>query len=138
MRTYAQYCALARGLDAIGDRWTLLIVRELLLQGPSRYAELRRGLPGIATNMLADRLRDLEAHGIAPGNRGVATLPAGGLELDRVIRAIGRGGAPLLAVPTPRETSQSHWLALPLQELLKDPAPRRAPQTLEGRTGDEP
>jgi len=138
MRTYAQYCALARGLDAIGDRWTLLIVRELLLQGPSRYAELRRGLPGIATNMLADRLRDLEAHGIVTRKHGVATLTARGLELEPVIRAIGRWGAPLLAVPTPKETFQSHWLALPLQELLKDHAPKRAPQTLEVRTGDEP
>jgi hypothetical protein len=109
MRSYGQYCAMARGLDVIGDRWNLLIVRELLLQGPSRYAQLQRGLPGVATNLLADRLR-----------------------------AIGRWGAPLLGQPTPSEAFQSHWLALPLQEFLKDHAPTRAPQTLEVRTGDEP
>jgi DNA-binding HxlR family transcriptional regulator len=138
VRSYGQYCALARGLDAIGDRWTLLIVRELLLQGPSRYAELQRGLPGIATNMLADRLRDLEASGVVVRKDGVATLTPRGRELEPVMRAIGRWGAPLLAQPTPNEAFQSHWLALPLQEFLKDHAPKRAPQTLELRTGDEP
>ena len=83
MRTYGQYCAMARGLDVIGDRWTLLIIRELLLQGPSRYAELQRGLPGIATNLLADRLRELEANGIVTRNDGVVTLTARGHELER-------------------------------------------------------
>ena len=138
MRTYGQYCAMARGLDVIGDRWTLLIVRELLLQGPSRYAELQRGLPGIATNLLADRLRDLEGEGIVVRKNGVASLTPRGRELEPVMRAIGRWGAPLLAQPTPNEAFQSHWLALPLQEFLADHAPDRRPQTLEVRTGDEP
>jgi DNA-binding HxlR family transcriptional regulator len=138
MRSYGQYCAMARGLDVIGDRWNLLIVRELLLQGPSRYAQLQRGLPGVATNLLADRLRDLEAGGVVIRKDGVATLTPRGRELEPVMRAIGRWGAPLLAQPTPREAFQSHWLALPLQEFLKDHAPTRAPQTLEVRTGDEP
>jgi DNA-binding HxlR family transcriptional regulator len=138
MRTYGEYCAMARGLDLIGDRWTLLIIRELLLQGPSRYAELQRGLPGIATNLLADRLRDLEAEGIVVRKDGVASLTQRGRELEPVMRAIGRWGAPLLAQPTPNEAFQSHWLALPLQEFLADHAPKRKPQTLEVRTGDEP
>ena len=138
MRTYGQYCAMARGLDVIGDRWTLLIIRELLLQGPSRYAELQRGLPGIATNLLADRLRDLEAEGIVVRKDGIASLTPRGRELEPVMRAIGRWGAPLLAQPTPNEAFQSHWLALPLQEFLADHAPDRRPQTLEVRTGDEP
>ena len=60
MRTYGQYCSVAKALDVVGDRWTLLIVRELLLQGPCRYTDLKGGLPGIATNLLADRLRELE------------------------------------------------------------------------------
>src|SRR5258708_35314005 len=64
MRSYHQYCAIAKTLDVIGDRWNLLIVRELLLQGPSRYTDLHQGLPGIATNLLAERLRDLESNGI--------------------------------------------------------------------------
>ena len=60
MRTYGQYCSVAKALDVVGDRWTLLIIRELLLQGPCRYTDLKGGLPGIATNLLADRLRELE------------------------------------------------------------------------------
>ena len=138
MRTYGQYCAMARGLDVIGDRWTLLIVRELLLQGPSRYAELQRGLPGIATNLLADRLRELEANGVVTRDDGVVSLTPRGRQLEPVMRAIGRWGAPLLAETMPHEQFQSHWLALPLQEFLADHAPARRPQTLEIRTGDEP
>src|SRR5438094_9936537 len=59
-RSYDQYCAVARGLDVIGDRWTLLLVGDLLL-GPKRYKDLLSGLPGIGTNLLADRLKQLEA-----------------------------------------------------------------------------
>jgi DNA-binding HxlR family transcriptional regulator len=138
MRSYGQFCAMARGLDVIGDRWNLLIVRELLLRGPSRYAELQRGLPGIATNLLADRLRDLEANGVVTREGGLCSLTPRGRELEPVMRAIGRWGAPLLAETSPNEIFQSHWLALPLQELLADHAPKRPPQTLEVRTGDEP
>src|ERR1041385_5860664 len=64
MRSYDEYCAIAKSLDVVGDRWTLLIVRELALSGPSRYTDLRNGLPGIATNLLAERLRDLELAGV--------------------------------------------------------------------------
>jgi DNA-binding HxlR family transcriptional regulator len=60
MKSYGQRCPLARALDVIGDRWTLLIVRELLL-GPRRYTDLFDGLPGIGTNILAGRLEDLQA-----------------------------------------------------------------------------
>jgi DNA-binding HxlR family transcriptional regulator len=138
MRTYGQYCAMAKGLDVIGDRWTLLIVRELLLRGPSRYGELQNGLPGIATNLLADRLRDLAAAGVVARADGDVVLTARGRELDPVMRAIGRWGAPLLAHAQPDDVFQSHWLALPLRELLADHAPAKPPQTLELRTGDEP
>src|SRR5438552_18368375 len=61
-RSYDQYCAVARGLDVIGDRWTLLLVRDLLL-GPKRYKDLLRVLPGIGSNLLADRLKQLESAG---------------------------------------------------------------------------
>src|SRR6266571_596570 len=57
MRSYGQYCSVAKALDVIGDRWTLLVVRELLLQGGCRHADLMTGLPGIATNLLSDRRR---------------------------------------------------------------------------------
>src|SRR2546422_8235183 len=61
MRSYGQFCGLAKSLDVIGDRWTLLIVRELLIRGPARYTDLRIGLPGIPTNLLAERLRDMRS-----------------------------------------------------------------------------
>src|SRR3954470_819895 len=64
MKSYGHFCGIAKALDAIGDRWSLLIVRELLVRGPCRYTDLRAGLPGIATNLLADRLVDLETAGV--------------------------------------------------------------------------
>src|SRR5437660_11334834 len=97
MRSYRQYCALARALDLVGDRWTLLIVRELGLRGPSRYTDLQHGLPGIATNMLADRLREMEDAGIVrrdPAPPPVATalsqLTARGQALVPVACALPR------------------------------------------------
>src|SRR2546426_318753 len=74
MRSYGQFCGLAKSLDVIGDRWTLLIVRELLIRGPSRYTDLRIGLPGIPTNLLADRLRDMEEAGLL--RRDMSPAPA--------------------------------------------------------------
>src|SRR5205085_10323613 len=64
MKVYGQFCGIAKALDVIGDRWSLLVVRELLVRGPCRYTDLRAGLPGIATNLLADRLVDLEIAGV--------------------------------------------------------------------------
>src|SRR5687768_3268395 len=63
VKSYGQFCGLARALDHVGDRWTLLIVRELLIE-PRRYSQIRDALPGVATNLLADRLRSLEADGL--------------------------------------------------------------------------
>src|ERR687887_205150 len=70
-RSYDQWCAVARSLDLVGARWTLLIVRDLLI-GPKRYKDILAGLPGIGTNLLAQRLRELEAHGLVERR----TLPA--------------------------------------------------------------
>ena len=64
MKTYGQLCGLALALEVVGDRWSLLIVRELLVRDAARYTDLRDGLPGVATNLLADRLRDLESAGV--------------------------------------------------------------------------
>src|SRR5215468_1816956 len=97
MRSYDQYCALAKALDVVGDRWTLLIVRELLIRGSCRYTDLRNGLPGIATNLLADRLRELEEAGVVrrieaapPVATALFELTLWGLELEPVIAALGR------------------------------------------------
>jgi DNA-binding HxlR family transcriptional regulator len=96
MRSYNQYCGLARALDVIGDRWALLIVRELL-EGPRRYNELVDGLPGIATNLLADRLRDLESNGVVEkGEGGRYALTPWGEALHEPIYALGRWAGPLM------------------------------------------
>jgi len=96
MRSYGQSCGVAKALDLLGERWTLLIVRELL-QGPSRYTDLRNGLPGIATNLLAERLRELEEAGVVlreeappPIATALYSLTDRGQELQSVIYELGR------------------------------------------------
>src|SRR5438874_11180060 len=95
-RSYDQYCAVARGLDVIGERWTLLIVRDLVL-GPKRYKDLLEGLPGIGTNLLADRLHEMERLGLVertvlppPAGSTVYQLTAAGEGLEPALFAIGR------------------------------------------------
>jgi DNA-binding HxlR family transcriptional regulator len=97
-RRYRDACGAAQGLDLVGERWTLLVVRELLL-GPKRFTDLREGLPGISTNILADRLETLEMSGVArrrtlppPAGSKVYELTGWGEELGPVVEAIGRWG----------------------------------------------
>lgn len=145
MRSYGQYCALARALDVVGDRWTLLVVRELLARGPCRYTDLRNGLPGIATNLLAERMRELERSGLVEREEApppIATilfrLTSRGLELEPVVHQLGRWGGPLLAKRADTEAFRTHWLALPVRNCLRDHRPADPPVTMELRTGDEP
>lgn len=144
-RTYGQYCGLAKALDLVGDRWTLLIVRELLIRGRCRYTDLRDGLPGIATNLLAARLADLEQAGLVrwetaqpPAAVTLYQLTPRGKDLEPVIDAIGRWAGPLMTAPTKREAFRSHWLALPLRLYLTDRSPSRAPIAVELRPGPDP
>ena len=145
MRSYRQYCSVAKALDVIGDRWTLLIVRELLLQGGCRYTDLLHGLPGIATNLLAERLKELEEHGLVVREAApppVATtlyhLTDAGRELEPVVRSLGRWGARFMAQPTGDEEFRSHWLAFPVSEFLHDTDPAGPAATIEIRTADQP
>jgi len=145
MRSYGQYCSVARALDAIGDRWSLLIVRELLLRGPCRYTDLLGGVPGIATNLLADRLRELEKAGILgreqappPVATALFALTPRGEQLAPVMRELGRWGAPLMAEPGGDAAFRSRWLKLPVELFLSDQTPDRPPVQIELRTGDEP
>jgi DNA-binding HxlR family transcriptional regulator len=145
MRSYSQVCGVAKGLDLIGDRWTLLIVRELLIRGACRYTDLRKGLPGIATNLLAQRLRELEEAGILYGEEApppVATtlfrLTDRGEALEPVIKAIGDWGRPQLAQVDERDAFQSHWLVLPLRFYVEDAAPDAPPVRIQLDTDDEP
>jgi DNA-binding HxlR family transcriptional regulator len=145
MRSYDEYCAIAKSLDLVGNRWTLLVVRELALRGPSRYTDLRNGLPGVATNLLADRLRDLEAAGLVVREEApppVATtlfrLTPRGEGLRPVLDELMRWGLPLMVEQRPEDTVRSHWLAGALELMLGDRRPDGDPATLELRVGDEP
>jgi DNA-binding HxlR family transcriptional regulator len=145
MRSYKQRCGLAKALDVVGDRWTLLVVRELLIRGSCRYTDLRKGLPGIATNLLAERLRELENAGIVvreeappPVATALFRLSERGRELEGALLQLGRWGAPLLAHRAKGETLQSHWLVLPLKLVLVDGRPEDPPINIELRAGSEP
>jgi DNA-binding HxlR family transcriptional regulator len=144
VRSYDQLCAAARALDVVGDRWTLLIVRELLIRKACRYTDLRHGLPGIATNLLADRLRELELHGLIrregappPVATTLFRLTPRGEELRPVLEALGRWGRPLLEETSHDAVFRSHWLALPLESELRDHRPEQPPVTIEVRTADQ-
>ena len=101
-RTYGQYCPIAAGLDLIGDRWTLLIVRELSM-GDQRFTDLRTKLPGIAPNLLTERLRSLQAIGLVttaelppPAARSVYRLTDEGCRVEPVLRSVARFGVSYL------------------------------------------
>jgi DNA-binding HxlR family transcriptional regulator len=145
MRSYGEYCAIAKSLDVVGDRWTLLIVRELALRGPSRYTDLRNGLPGIASNLLAERLRELEQAAVITREDApppIATtlfrLAPRGEELRPVLDGLIRWGMPLMAEQKPDEEVRSHWLASALDMMLTDRHPDGPGVTIELRTADQP
>jgi DNA-binding HxlR family transcriptional regulator len=145
MRSYDEYCAMAKSLDVVGDRWTLLIVRELELRGACRYTDLRNGLPGIATNLLAERLRELERAGVIaredappPIATTLFSLTPRGEELRPVLEGLTRWGVPLMTEQDPDDAVRSHWLAWALELMLSDRQPDGPPLTIELQTGDSP
>src|SRR3954454_5030595 len=109
-RNYSQGCGTAHALDLVGDRWALLVVRELVL-GPKRFIDLREGLPGIGPNVLSQRLKELSDAGVT--RRGLLPRPAGstvyeltewGSELEDVIVRLGRWGARSPHMPSDVDT----------------------------------
>lgn len=125
-RSYGQHCALAKSLDLVGDRWTLLIVRELL-DRPRRYGDLLSGLAPIATDMLAGRLRDLERNGLAvkrelpkPASGNVYELTDDGRALEEVINAFARWGRHLLFTRSPSHLVRPEWLARAVRAYVRD------------------
>ena len=127
-KTYGQFCALARALDHVGDRWTLLIVRELLL-GPASYGELCASLEGVPTNLLADRLKTLTEDGIvdrepAMDDRRRVTyrLTSLGEALGPSIDALIVWGAHWMASGPGEDRFDPRWAALALRALLADRA----------------
>ncbi|MFI9759808.1 winged helix-turn-helix transcriptional regulator [Streptomyces sp. NPDC051963] len=124
-RSYDQYCSAARALDLVGDRWTLLIVRELLA-GPRRYTDLHADLPGVSTDVLASRLKDMERDGLTsrrrlppPGAAFVYELTGRGRELLPVLQALGAWGQTELGERRPTDAVRAHWFALPLLRSLE-------------------
>jgi DNA-binding HxlR family transcriptional regulator len=122
-RSYGQYCGLARALDVVGDRWNLLIVRQLLT-APARYRELLDGLPGVATNLLADRLRDLETAGVVErrlaeeGNAIMYALTPWGAELREPVESLIRWSTPLMTHGPGGDRFRAEWLVVALPALL--------------------
>lgn len=144
MKSYGQLCSMARALDVVGDRWTLLIVRELLIGGALRFGELQRGLPGIASNLLTQRLRDLETNGVvtrepASGTPGAPTyqLTDRGRALDGVLRELLRWGAPTVPDAPDGAIFQMHWLSQPARFLLKDHRPDETATVIRFGTFDD-
>jgi DNA-binding HxlR family transcriptional regulator len=120
-RSYGQYCSLACALDILGDRWTLLVVRELLL-GPLRYTDLLHGLPGIGTNLLARRLRDLERASLVerrtlppPAGSAAYALTRRGQSLEPAIIELGRFGGRFLPTLDAAEHIRSRWAVVGLK-----------------------
>lgn len=122
MKRYAQRCPAALALDVIGERWTLLIVRELML-GPRRYTDLATGLPGIASNVLADRLNTLQERGVLtkelvgpPTPATVYELTAAGRALGPVLRELRRWGQAHGPSPEPGDAVRPGWILATLRD----------------------
>ena len=144
MRHYGQFCPLAKALDVVGDRWTLLIVRELSGR-PCRYTDLRDGLPGIATNLLADRLRHLEAVDVVrredprpPVATPVFRLTERGAALRPAVEALAVWGGGFVREAAGDAEFRTRRRVIPVEALLIDGRPDEPAVTLALRTGDEP
>ena len=141
MKSYNQYCPIAHALDVVGERWSLLIVRELLEHRQLRYSDLHASLGGCGTNILAARLKELERHGVVsrrrlppPAASTVYELTAYGLELRPVMHMLAHWGARSLGPPTRDDDLEPGWLAGALQMAF---LPHPTDATIEFRVGDE-
>src|SRR5256885_5755687 len=140
---YQQYCGLARALDVVGDRWALLIVRELV-PGPRRFTDLIDGLPGISRNLLTERLRALERDGIVtrqelppPAARQVYELTDDGRGLARAVGPLIVWGARRIGDRKPAESFRPRWPAMAMAALADGEAAKGVSETyqyLVGRT----
>ena len=120
-RSYDHYCGIARALDHLGERWALLIVRELLA-GPRRYSDLLADLPGISTDVLATRLRQMESDGLVSRSRAGARtyqLTEAGAAVAPVLDALADWGLARLGPRTGDDAVRGHWFAAPLARRLR-------------------
>jgi DNA-binding HxlR family transcriptional regulator len=141
MKSYGQLCSVAKALDVLGDRWTLLILRELLIQGPCRYTDLANGLPGIASNLLSERLRNLEASRLVwreaappPVATTLFHLTERGRAAEPVVVALARWGTPLIADAAPDDAIRAHWVPFSVAAFLRDHDPGGLPVTVQLHT----
>jgi DNA-binding HxlR family transcriptional regulator len=139
-KVYDQYCPMAHALDLVGERWSLLVIRNLMC-GPMRYTDLVEALPGIGTNVLASRLRDLEAGGVVvrrtlppPAASRVYELTDYGRALRPAMRELALWGARSLGPPTRESTLFHGWLRNALDTVM---APLAPAGRFEFRVGDE-
>jgi DNA-binding HxlR family transcriptional regulator len=138
MKRYGHYCGLARALDVVGERWSLLVVRELL-EGPRRYGELLGGLPGIATNLLVERLRSLQADGVVEHlDDGRYALTPWGEDLHEAVYALGRWAGPLMAMPRGDDHFRPSWMRHMVIARFEGVDPKRTDVVVEMRCDDEP
>jgi DNA-binding HxlR family transcriptional regulator len=142
-RKFDQYCPMAHALSLVGERWSLLIVRELL-HGPKRYTDLTNGLPGIGTNILASRLRDLEQVGVVqkrrlppPAASTVYELTEYGRGLDEALYALARWGARTLGPPGPEDELYPEWGVNAFPALFNAEAARGLTETYALKIGED-
>ena len=141
-RAYGQYCGFARALEVVGERWTMLIIRDLLV-GPKRFTDLLRGLPGIPTNGLTARLKELEEDGVVrrralshPERSVVYELTDYGRELEETVDALGRWGAKALGDPRAGEVITLDSMMTAMRASFQSRAARGVRATYELRLGD--
>lgn len=142
-RSYNQYCSIAYALDVVGERWTLLVVRELLT-GPKRYTDLLNNLPGIGTNLLSARLKHLEEWDIierenlpAPAASAVYTLTELGIGLEAVITPLWEWGSRVQSPRREEDQFRPGWMVLAMKYVFRLDRAAGIHETYEHRVGNE-
>lgn len=132
-RSYGQYCGVTTAVELVGERWALLIIRDLLV-GPRRYTDLKQGLPRIPTNILSTRLKELQDAGVVRrvplSHRGlVYDLTAFGRELEPIVLALGRWGFAAMGDPEPDDVVTADSLTMALRTAFRPDAAASLPAT---------
>lgn len=142
-RSYSHYCAVARALDVLGERWTLLLIRELL-PGPQRFTDLLLGLPGIGTGLLSDRLRTLEHEGVVsrrklptPAASVVYELTESGRQVEPIVLGLARWGMDRLGAPRPHDAFRVRWAIVAMSTLFDAREAAGLDETYEFVIGDD-
>jgi DNA-binding HxlR family transcriptional regulator len=141
-REYGQFCGLARAMEMVGERWSMLIIRNLFA-GPQRFTDLRKGLPAIPTNILSARLKQFEEAGLAtrralphPERAVVYELTDHGRDLEPALIALGRWGARTMTEPRPGEVVTAESIAMSFRTAYRPEAAQKTAVGYEVRMGD--